>query len=235
MWTITEMKERGKAAFKANYWPSVLCAFLLMLLAGGTSVSINATKQQPKYSTEDINNMVNGMTPEQQLATAGIVTGFVLVIIAVAVVLQIFLFNPLKVGCLGFFKENAKSVGHGELAVVKSGFQSYGRTFLTMFLTDLFLTLWSLLFVIPGFIKAYSYRMVPYIIRDNPELSPTEVITRSREMMNGHKMNTFVFDMSFLGWIILGIVTCGLVQIFWTGPYKDNADAALYLRLSQQA
>ena len=235
MWTITEMKERGKAAFKANYWPSVLCAFLLMLLAGGTSVSINATKQQPEYSTEDINNMMNGMTPEQQLATAGIFTGVVLVIIAVAVVLQIFLFNPLNVGCIGFFKENVKSGGQGDLGVIKSGFQSYGRTFLTMFLTDLFLTLWSLLFIIPGFIKAYSYRMVPYIIRDNPELSPTEVITRSREMMNGHKLNTFLLDLSFIGWIILGSITCGLVQIFWTGPYMSNTNAALYLRLSQQA
>lgn len=234
MWTITEMKERGKAAFKANYWPSVLCAFLLMLLAGGAGVSSSSTTQSAQNQS-NIDAAVNGMTAEQKLAVAGIVGGTLLVVFIVCVLLDIFLFNPLKVGCFGFFRENALTAGRGDLGVIKSGFHGYGRIFLTMLLKDIFLVLWTLLFFIPGIIKAYSYRMVPYIIRDNPELSPTEVITRSREMMNGHKMNTFVYDLSFIGWYILAIVTCGLVAIFWTMPYKYNADAALYLRISQQA
>jgi uncharacterized membrane protein len=76
--------------------------------------------------------------------------------------------------------------------------------------------------------------MVPYIIKDNPELSATQVITRSREMMNGHKWNAFVYDLSFIGWYILGIIPFAgqILTIFWTAPYKQNSDAALYLEIS---
>ncbi len=75
--------------------------------------------------------------------------------------------------------------------------------------------------------------MVPYIIKDNPELSATEVIKKSREMMDEHKWHTFVYDLSFIGWIILSIITGGIVQLFGFGPYKANSDAALYLELSK--
>ena len=73
--------------------------------------------------------------------------------------------------------------------------------------------------------------MVPYIIKDNPELSATEAITRSREMMNGHKMEAFLMDLSFIGWYILGGLTFDLVNIFWTQPYHQSARAKFYTEL----
>jgi uncharacterized membrane protein len=77
--------------------------------------------------------------------------------------------------------------------------------------------------------------MVPYIIKDNPELSATQVITRSREMMNGHKWNAFVYDLSFIGWYLLGCITCGIALAFYVYPYKLNADAQLYLAIKKQS
>ena len=77
--------------------------------------------------------------------------------------------------------------------------------------------------------------MVPYIVKDNPELSATEVITKSREMMNGNKWRAFVLDLSFLGWIILSIITCGILFVFWTYPYIESTNAALYSELSKDA
>jgi len=103
-----------------------------------------------------------------------------------------------------------------------------------MLLYSLFVFLWSLLLIFPGIIKSYSYRMVPYILRDNPDLSATEVITRSREMMDGHKGNAFLLDLSFIGWVLLGVITCGLVMVLWTRPYMENTNAALYLRLKEE-
>ena len=97
-----------------------------------------------------------------------------------------------------------------------------------MLLSGLFIFLWGLLFIIPGIIKSYSYRMVPYILRDEPELSPMEVISRSRDMMNGQKLNAFILDLSFIGWALLTALTCGLAGIFYVGPYKAGTDAALY-------
>ena len=100
-----------------------------------------------------------------------------------------------------------------------------------MFLKSLFTFLWGLLFIIPGIIKSYSYKMVPYILADNPGISATEAITRSREMMNGNKGKAFLLDLSFFWWILLGIITCGLVGVFWTNPYIASTHAALYEEL----
>ena len=100
-----------------------------------------------------------------------------------------------------------------------------------MFLQNLFLGLWTLLFIIPGIVKAYSYRMVPYILADNPEMSSTDIITKSREMMNGHKWDAFVLDLSFLGWLILTALTGGILGIFYVYPYIFETNAELYLAL----
>ena len=118
-----------------------------------------------------------------------------------------------------------------ELASIGVGFRNYGHTFITLFLRDLFIALWTFLFIIPGLVKSYSYRMVPYIIADHPELSARDTITMSREMMKGQKFDAFILDLSFIGWALLSAMTLGIVGIFWYTPYKYNTDAALYLTL----
>lgn len=232
MWTRKELKETGKAALKANYWPSVLVAFILSLLTAGTTVASRSSGQE-EATDQTINqagDAFQSLTPEQQtLAILGI-SAAVGTVAIVALLLKIFLFNPLKVGCYGFFKENVQN-RDGDLNVLKSGFGNYGRTFLTLFLTDLFIMLWALLLIIPGIVKSYSYRMVPYIVRDDPELEPMDVIRKSRNMMNGQKWAAFKLDLSFILWFLLEIVTLGLAGLLWVNPYVHNTNAALYLRL----
>ena len=75
--------------------------------------------------------------------------------------------------------------------------------------------------------------MVPYLLADCPELSTEEAFRISREMMNGEKMNTFILDLSFIGWYILSGITCNLVGIFYLYPYKYATDAELFLVLKQ--
>lgn len=84
---------------------------------------------------------------------------------------------------------------------------------------SLYQYLWSIT-IIGGFVKQYSYRMVPYIMAENPSLGANEAITLSRKMMDGHKWECFVADLSFWGWEILNIVTLGLSGIFYSNPYK---------------
>jgi uncharacterized membrane protein len=98
---------------------------------------------------------------------------------------------------------------------------------ITGLLYNLYIALWSLLFVIPGLVKSYSYAMTFYILRDNPGMTANEAITASREMMNGNKMKLFLLDLSFIGWILLTIVTFGIAS-FWTLPYMQAARAAFY-------
>jgi len=280
MWERKELKERGKAAFKANYWKCVLVAILLALFVGGTTVTVrrtinNGTQQVNNYSVSTVTvgtntsyiynqqsydpaqeavtsyTEVGELSPEQVqaleeikeavnspefkqavVAMVAAILGTLAVFGLIAALLRILVFNPLEVGCRGFFTRNTEAPA--ELSEVKGGFSPYGRTVGAMFLRDLFLCLWSMLFVIPGIIKSYSYRMVPYILADDPTISGRDAITLSRQMMDGQKWNTFVLDLSFIGWDILSILTAGLVGVFYVNPYKHSTSAELYQVLKNQ-
>ena len=104
----------------------------------------------------------------------------------------------------------------------------------TLFVSYLFLTLWSLT-IIGGFIKYYSYYAVPYIVAENPGIGTLEAITLSRRMMDGHKKEAFLFDLSYIGWIILGFVTLGLSDLFYGLPYRMAGRSEYYVWLRAQA
>lgn len=96
-----------------------------------------------------------------------------------------------------------------------------------MLLTSIFTFLWSLLFIIPGIIASISYSMVYFVTLDNPDLKAMEVIKKSKEIMNGHKMDYFILILSFIGWIILSVFTFGILM-FWLVPYMQVTFANFY-------
>ena len=224
MWTRQELKEKGKTAFKANYWKNVLVAFLLAILSAGASISSSTGSNNDSSGASDA---LSNLSPVQ----VGFLAGGTVLLIIVCVLLDIFIFNPLQIGCYAFFKDNVKTHS-AELDTLKVGFTDYGHKFCTMLLMSIYVVLWTMLFIIPGIVKSYSYRMVPFIVQDYPDLTAKEVINKSREMMDGQKMETFKLDLSFIGWFLLALVTLGLVGIFWTNPYFYNTNAALYRRLN---
>ena len=233
MWSTSEIKERGKAALKVNYWKCVLVSFIMGFVLSGPSsftTRVSNNSEQSQQAMQELGDAYNSLTPAEQIAVIAGVSGVVTLAMVIGILVKIFVYNPLKVGGLAFFKKNVMDAP-ADLNEIGVGFKNFLHTFVTLFLNDLFLTLWTMLLIVPGIIKSYSYRMVPYIIADEPDLSPTETITRSRQMMDGHKWHTFCYDLSFIGWVLLTILTCGLVGMFWFGPYKNNSDAALYLEL----
>jgi uncharacterized membrane protein len=143
----------------------------------------------------------------------------------------IFLFNPLEVGCNRFFIRNL----HEKAQVGNVGFAFdtyYLNNVKILFFRDLQLVLWTLLFIIPGIVKAYEYRMIPYILAENPHMSKKEVFAASKSMMMGNKWKAFVLDMSFLGWHILSVFTVGILELFYVAPYMYATNAALYEALA---
>lgn len=110
---------------------------------------------------------------------------------------------------------------------VFDGFRDYKKVFLTMLLQCVYISLWSLLLIVPGIIKMYSYAMTYYVMRDNPELSKNAAIERSMAMMEGHKMDLFLLDLSMIGWFILSYITLGIGFIFLL-PYVLTAHACFY-------
>ena len=87
--------------------------------------------------------------------------------------------------------------------------------------------------VIPGIIKAFDYYLVGFILADDPDMSVMDALRKSKEMMKGHRWNTFVLNLSFLCWKLLGVLTLGILDIFYTNPYVDATDAELYLALKK--
>ena len=149
------------------------------------------------------------------------------VIMAFALAFKYFLMIPFDYGCRKFFRKNLDEPA--KLSNIVYVFDSHYKNIVkTAFLTDLFIWLWSLLFIVPGIIKAYSYRLVPYIMSENPDINFRDAQAESARLMKGNKWKSFVLDLSFIGWDILTLMTWGFLEIFFVGPYKASTDAALY-------
>jgi len=98
-------------------------------------------------------------------------------------------------------------------------------------LTGLFTALWTLLFIIPGIIAAFRYAMAPFILYENPGMTASEAIDASKEMMDGHKMDLFILDLTFIGWDILAALSLGIGNL-WLNPYRSMTHASFYRMLS---
>ena len=120
----------------------------------------------------------------------------------------------------------------GGEATAKDMFEGYNKELFSRVLTTILLYyvyvfLWCLLLIIPGFIKSYSYAMTPYILKDNPEMKNNAAIEESMRMMDGHKLELFLLDLSFIGWAILSILTC-CIGFLWLVPYMNMARVNFY-------
>ncbi|MCI9526125.1 MAG: DUF975 family protein [Lachnospiraceae bacterium] len=182
-------------------------------------------------------DIANSSPAETVITAAAIATVVVLIITIVFVValiivipVSVFLINPLEVGTNRFFVQNLKL--DANLREICFAFDhNYLNCVKILFFRDLYVFLWSLLFIIPGIIKAYEYRMVPYILGDNPNIDREEAFALSNMLMQGNKGKAFVLDLSFLGWYILNGLTLGILGIFYVNPYVKQTNAALYLKL----
>lgn len=168
------------------------------------------------------------------IAIAFIVLSIIMCIIGiVGICVDIFVYNPIEYGCQKFLKKSLDE--KTSLATMFHGFKDgYRNIVKVMFFRDLFIFLWSLLFVIPGIVKSYAYRLVPYILAENPGISKDEALKESHRLMMGNKWRTFVLDLSFLGWYLLSAMTFGLLGIFYVNPYKNGTNAALYEALKEE-
>ena len=112
-----------------------------------------------------------------------------------------------------------------------SYFDIWKTTALSRLLKSTYTFLWSLLFVIPGIVASFSYAMTDYILAEHPELTASEAINRSKEMMRGNRFRLFCLELSFIGWSILCLFTFGIGNL-WLTPYKNAAKAAFYREVS---
>ena len=221
-WDRSQLKQMARNALHGSYWKSVLVAFLL---------GLTATSFASSGSAANAEGISDGYYSFEHYLP--VILTFVFFAGVLALALRIFLLRPLEVGCRRYFLEDI--IHPAELDCLKAGFSgNYRNVVWVMFCRDIFIFLWTLLLIVPGIVKSYEYRMVPYILAENPDLSREEAFALSKRMMDGDKMNAFILDLSFIGWAILTILTFGLVGIFYYQPYLALTDAALYQTLKKK-
>ena len=228
-WTRERLKTNGKIAFKKNYWACVAVAVIMGIITGISGVNSGRSGSGASQSDYYGGNGIFSYHFGWGVPVAGLAIAMAAVIAMLVVwALKIFVGNLLEVGGKRFFVLNkTENPGVGAMFdTFRSG--HYVNVVLTMFLKNLFTSLWTLLLVIPGIVKHYEYLMIPYILAENPGMDRKEAFQISKRMMDGQKMETFLLDLSFIGWILLSVISCGMVGIFYVGPYREATYAELY-------
>lgn len=257
-WSISDVKRRGKLTFYASYWRCVLVALIIAVCTGSLSFGYNFNWNTSFQSMKDENgrhsfsqitgtyNMDKAREQFEELrqeimesthfwllfATVMILA---LGMIFISFLISIFLLMPLHAGCLRFFREGAKERKYTLTSIGFAFSPDYLNVVKILFFMELKIFLWSLLLIIPGIIKAYEYRMIPFILGEDPGISSEEAFRRTKELMTGNKWRSFIFDLSFIGWVLLGMITCGILLIFYVNPYIAASEAELYLTLKGEA
>lgn len=197
-------------------WEALRNKWLMAAVVGLILFAISMVVSTPRFFTT---------TPLPHITPAFAYTSFIsfaltLLVVSIADIGALFLFWDVS---------NGKSV---EVETLLEPFKSYGRYLLGYLLVFIYVILWWLLLIIPGIIKSISYSMTFYIMRENPEMSGEMAIQRSMAMMRGHKMDYFLLMLSFIGWILLGIITLGIGFLF-IFPYMYTASGAFYEELKK--
>ena len=218
MWNRQQVKEQAKQIMKRNYWKMFVVTLIASILTGEKTTIIERVQDFTS------NNLSYDSQP--------IFYSFISVASILGILYTIFIGNVIVVGKNGYFIKNHDE--NPELGEIFKGFKgNYLNVVKIMFLMDLKTLLWLFLFIIPGFVKAYEYSMIPYLLAENPNLSASQAFSLSKQMTTGQKMDLFVLDLSFLGWIILGLICCG-IGILFVLPYPEATKAEVYLILKQQ-
>ena len=198
-----DYKNAALAALKGNWAPSLIATVVFFV--------VTLVLSSPSAFMDPVNN------PGLYF---GIFGGTTLLTFLVAV--------PLQVGYYNTFKELYVS-GDNALTdnMFRFGFKKYLKMLLTYLLVGLLVLVGMICLVIPGIILGYAYVLVPYLLVDEPDLSITDTLKKSRIMMKGHKFDVFYLELSFIGWAILGIFTLGIGYL-WLMPYMVTSVGVFY-------
>lgn len=198
--TRVELKERAKESLKGNWGESIKVYGIYLLICFGVGL---------------LEGIVGGVLNFSE-QTASLVSDITTIILSAMFTL----------GLASFYLKIARNqdVNYKELF---SKTNMFLVTLVTIFLVAIYTTLWTLLLIIPGIIASISYSQVYFIMLDNPSIKANEAIKKSKEMMNGHKMDYFVLNLSFIGWNILCLLTFG-IGFLWLIPYMNVTTANFY-------
>lgn len=247
MWTRGGLKAKAKEMLRGTYWQAFLVSLVIASIgghysgasSGGLSVARSIGNIFKAYFNLGIltNTSLNVIVEAYLMIIITFIVTFLIFILItgiIAMAIRVFIGYALEVGGRKYYIQAAE----GESMMGYLGFcfkdGRYSKILGAMLLRSLYTILWSLLLIIPGIIKWYAYRMVPYILSDNPDIGAKRAIELSNEMTKGEKLDMFILDLSFVGWYFLGAFAFGLGVAF-VKPYEDATNTQLYLYLRDEA
>lgn len=246
MWTRGLLKENAKRALRGRYWPCFLACLAVSLLSslGNFHVVLNWFENglTQGYRNYDVEWMLDWAWYLVNWMLFPLLLLIVLLVAAAEISFSAFVAGPLRVGLCRYMMENR--FGYSPFETVISAFRGpYLNVVKGIFFTDLRILGWSLLFGIPGIYKSCQYFLVPYLLAENPYMTPQRARELSAAMTEGEKWNIFVLMLSFLGWLLLAALAANLVTLgFFPGlgsyfvlPYMQATYAELYAALRAKA
>ena len=261
MWTRTRIKQEARNSLRRfGYWMPLLVTIVVGILSGGFSTGSGTTGSITSEYTAEYSGELTpagfaafmqenfgdifyelGMIFEDFFSNPLIAfTTVFLIVIGFIIGLLVtfgwsaFVAGPIVVGKNRYFMEHRAFGSKFERIFWAFRSGRYLNVVKIMFWKEIKVFLWSLLFVIPGIIKAYEYSMVPYILAENPQISCERAFELSKQMTKGEKWKIFVLDLSFIGWILVGVLCCCVGQ-FFVQPYIEATFAELYQVMREKA
>lgn len=200
MKTISEYKDLAVQALNGNWGKGVIATLITYLIFSGVSFALM---------------LIFGRSVGDNVGAGDVLSNIATILLM-----------PLAWGLEVFFLSIYRG-SNPEVSEIFDGFRNYLKILGTLLLQSIYTILWSLLLIIPGIIKGYSYSMTYFVLKDNPTIGYDAAICESMRLMKGHKMQLFLLDLSMIGWAILSILTLGIGFLFLL-PYNNTAHAAFY-------
>ncbi|MBE5952066.1 MAG: DUF975 family protein [Lachnospiraceae bacterium] len=224
-----DFRREARGALESNWGKAVGTGFVAGLLGAGIHGWSASSGSNGGSTGSDVTleQLVSGTADPEQAALILAVLGGMAIIGIIISLVHLIIGSPVTLGYCKFNLNLIDCNGKAKFSDLFSQFNRLGPAVALQLLRAIYTALWSLLFVIPGIIKGYSYSMAAYILYEHPELTPNEAITKSRELMDGNKWRLFCLRFSFIGWAFLCVFTCG-IGVLWLAPYEEAAIAAFY-------
>ena len=216
------LKENAKKALGNNYWLAVAVTFLVAIISG----AVNSVGIIPEYFARILETAVFEFG-ELNIGSFVVMLFLWLLSLSISICIAVFCNNVLEVGQCAFYLKLRKGIS--DFTSIFFPFQNgmYMKVVKVMLKKYIYVFLWSLLFWIPGIIKSFEYFMVDYLAAENPDIDPDRALDISSKTMDGHKMDLFVLELTFIGWWCLVLLTCGIGSYFLL-PYIRATKTEFY-------
>ena len=231
-----DFRRIAREVLKGKWLIAVVVGLAASLLGGVASqgpqfnFNINASDVSAESGRNIISSATSGIFNADIIR---LIAGLAGIFLIIAIVIGVVYFLLGSFVGVGYAKFNLNLVDRKEPAfeTLFEYFSHWKVTAVTKLLRGVYVFLWSLLFVVPGIVAGFSYAMTEYILAENPELTATQAIEKSKSMMYGNRWRLFCLQFSFIGWDLLAALTFGIGNL-WLTPYKQAAVAAFYREVS---